>query len=330
MSQVNTELGLTVSAQISLNDAAVRTLFSVASGAISMSNGHGKANAFLATISSNQQQLNLRAWALANGWNGSSAATITVGSGVYIWSNNTSIAGLTIDGSWPGGITLVNNGFIMGKGGGGGGGEPVTAAYNGGPAISLGVSCFITNNSYIAGGGGGGGSGGIDGGSGAGGGGGGAGGGAGGASDGRVASGVGGAVGMSGSDSPFLTDCHCYGCFVLTSGGGGGGRIMPGVGGAGGVAYASGYTSGGGKGGGAGGGGGAMGSDSGGNGGAGGNAGVYGGNSGIGFLGGGGGGGWGASGGNGKLVGGTGGKCINLNGYTVTWNAIGTRYGAIT
>lgn len=43
-SQINTELGLTSTAQISLNDAAVRTLFGVASGAIDMSAGYGKSN----------------------------------------------------------------------------------------------------------------------------------------------------------------------------------------------------------------------------------------------------------------------------------------------
>jgi hypothetical protein len=43
-SNINVELGLTATAQISLNDSAVRTLFGVSSGAISMSQGYGKAN----------------------------------------------------------------------------------------------------------------------------------------------------------------------------------------------------------------------------------------------------------------------------------------------
>jgi hypothetical protein len=44
MSQVNTELSLSSTAQISLNDAAVRTLFVKASGAISLNDGHGKSS----------------------------------------------------------------------------------------------------------------------------------------------------------------------------------------------------------------------------------------------------------------------------------------------
>ena len=43
-SQVDVELGLSATAQISMNDTAVRTLFGVASGAIGMSSGFGKSN----------------------------------------------------------------------------------------------------------------------------------------------------------------------------------------------------------------------------------------------------------------------------------------------
>lgn len=44
LSQVNTELGLSATALISMNDSGLRSLFGIASGAISMSNGYGKAN----------------------------------------------------------------------------------------------------------------------------------------------------------------------------------------------------------------------------------------------------------------------------------------------
>ena len=43
-SQVDVELGYSATAQISMNDSAVRTLFATASGAIAMSNGYGKSN----------------------------------------------------------------------------------------------------------------------------------------------------------------------------------------------------------------------------------------------------------------------------------------------
>jgi len=45
MGQVNTELGLSATAAITLNDAGVRSLFGIASGAISMSDGYGKSSA---------------------------------------------------------------------------------------------------------------------------------------------------------------------------------------------------------------------------------------------------------------------------------------------
>jgi len=86
----------------------------------------------------------------------SSGGVLTIPSGWWIWSDNTSNAGMTID--IP--CTIINNGYIIGKGGNGAG----TIGYNGtagGPAtrINSGVSnVSITNNSgaFIAGGGGGG------------------------------------------------------------------------------------------------------------------------------------------------------------------------------
>jgi len=131
---------------------------------------------FSATITSSiastqASPFNLRTWALANGWDGSEAATITIDSGVYIYSQVSDIGialrspAITINGSWPGGIKLVNNGFITGGGGQGAytfGYPPdasytSNAAYDGSPAISLGTNCTIENNGTIAGGGGGGG-----------------------------------------------------------------------------------------------------------------------------------------------------------------------------
>jgi len=107
---------------------------------------------FTATITSNQQELNLATWATSQGWKPNQPGNITVNSGVYIWSNNTANAALTT-GSWQYGLTLVNNGYIMGMGGNGTSGGN---AFPGGAAINLVTNANIINLGYIAGGGGGG------------------------------------------------------------------------------------------------------------------------------------------------------------------------------
>jgi len=50
LSQVNTELGLSATAQIDMNMTSLRTLFGVSSGQISMSNGQGKSAVALPVI----------------------------------------------------------------------------------------------------------------------------------------------------------------------------------------------------------------------------------------------------------------------------------------
>jgi hypothetical protein len=307
---INVELGLTATAQISLNDSAVRTLFGVSSGAIAMNVGYGKSNAFLATISSNQTNLNLRTWALANGWDGSTAATITIGSGVWIYSTSTGTPALTT-GSFPGGLTIINNGFIAGMGGNG---SPNTSPYTGlpgGNAISLGSNVTINNtnaSAYIGGGGGGGGS--VQGG-----------GGAGGGSGSGAGAGVGGGAGSAGTNG------------TGASGGGKGGGAGGGGGGYGGSGKSTVMYPGGGGGrifAGSGGAGGWQGA------GAGGSANAVGGNrTTTAGPAGGGGGGWGAAGGIGQAgnyAGGAGGKAVALNGYTVTWTSGNTTrvYGAVS
>lgn len=304
-------------------------------------------------ISSNTQNYNLRNDAITAGWNGITplVATVTVNSGIYVWSDSTATAGFDT-GSIPVGSTvnITNNGYIIGKGGRGAGANPAggtttTAAENGGPAMNISYPVSITNNNYIAGGGGGGGGSRLD----AGyvvGGGGGAGGGQGGAN--RIlsvtyAGAGGGGLGASGSNgTERFYDTGSSGVELNTNGAGGG-RILPGTGGgAGGVFYGIGVTSEP-RGGGAGGGGGysywqndvgSNGTDVGGTGGASNTAGDNGAAGSGGRGGGGGGGGWGASGGSGfrntVIALGTGGKAVNLNGNTVTWLANGTRWGAIS
>lgn len=341
LSDVNTELGNSATAEISLGSSDVRGLFGVASGQISLAtDGYGASGQFAFTISSNQQEANLATLATAAGWNGSSETEVTIASGVYIWSDDTATPALTT-GSFPGGLTIVNNGYIMGKGGTGGvatgpssGTKIYVAATNGGPALSITTSSVTinqnTSSSYIGGGGGGGstrsssnnmeGSGG----------GGGAGGGEGGYSNNNNnyrAGGAGGAVGQYGGDgSPSSGNAGDN-----YASGAGGGRIMPGTntgvtsrfsdpapGGSGGGAGGHGYCCtnvGGGYGGGANNAGGSTTwttQDSGQ---------------------GGGGGGWGAVGGTSYSTPGSGGNAVQLNGNSLTWTGgfpSSNIYGAVS
>jgi hypothetical protein len=251
-------------------------------------------------------------------------AILVVNSGVYVYATATNAPALTI-GAFDAADTvkIINNGFIMGKGGDGlaaSGAEGSVAGNPGGPALNLGYSISLTNNSYIAGGGGGGA---ITGGGSNGLGGGGAGGGNGAGTGPFYFGGAGGGPGQVGANGTSTS-----GNFPNYGGGGGGGRVLPGTGGAGGTFPNR--PQGGGAGGGS-----TVGGYGGGSGTAGGSAGNPGADGGIYSIGGGG--GWGARGGNtggtrfvGGAAGGPGGKAINLNGYTVTYITTGTLYGAVS
>jgi hypothetical protein len=337
---INVELGVAGTTTANINQASYRNLAGVPSGTISLSNFYGKSSTFnlTKTISSSTQNYNLLADMQANGFTNGSAFTVnlTIGSGVYIWTDTTATAAFDTGAiSGTGTITITNNGFIMGKGGQGGGLTPSATGTAGGPAINLQRSVTINNtngSAYIGGGGGGGGGvASLNGSQSAGGG---AGGGQGGNSN--NAGGAGGSIGASGSTG--------------NSSGGGGGRIFPGSGGASVNRTGTGSTSG--NGGGAGGGGSVSQS-------------VF--KATYSAAGGGGGGGWGASGGGGVGRGGSspinitsgaggssngvgdtavgvggsggstqagsaGGKAVNLNGNSVTWTSGDTTrvYGAVS
>jgi hypothetical protein len=160
---INVELGVSGTTQASLGQTSYRNLAGVASGAISMSNFYGKANEFAFAIASNQTNANLRTLAVNAGWNQSSKVVATINSGIYISSNSTGTPALTINGSFPGGVQLTNNGLIIGMGGAGGntfaGYGPAYNGSAGGGALSVSVATTITNNGTIGGGGGGGGGG---------------------------------------------------------------------------------------------------------------------------------------------------------------------------
>ena len=229
-------------AYVTPNNTSVPT-----SGAITLSNFYNAVRQFEYTISSNQQQLTINnTWLTGVGWDGSSPVIININSGIYIWSDSTSVGGLTI--ATP--ITLNNNGYIMGRGGNGG-------AYwgnggNGGPALVSSTSGITVNNNsgaFIAGGGGGGASGYCNDRDGktaeSAGGGGGAGGGVGGHGWSNGNGGGGGAIGQAGGNGDsetYITIAYGGGAggggggqyLYYEGGGGGGGRILPGSGGNGG------------------------------------------------------------------------------------------------
>jgi hypothetical protein len=282
----------------------------------------------------------------------SDGGTLEIPADVWVWSDDSTVAALTVD---TPNATIINNGKIIGKGGNGGAGV-------GGPAISItatGVTIDNASGAYIAGGGGGGGTGlyyNSNPGSYMAGGGGGAGGGDGGAQaasndsyyftqnevqggSGVVpagAGGSGGAIGQSGTQPPnTITRRRNWSPYSLMNSYGG---------------YATGYGGGAGGGGGggsnsvpsAGGGGGRILPGTGGagaGGGTGGSAGSAGGNSATSGQRGGGGGGWGAAGGNGfstyrvsgtwyylAMPGGSGGAAVSGTYTQGTW--AGTVYGS--
>jgi hypothetical protein len=167
-SQINTELSLSSTATISLNDAAVRTLAGVGASpaTISITNLSGKSNSYPFSITSNQANANLRSLAVAAGWPGTTKVVATINPGIFVYSTSTGTPALTVNGAFPNGVELVNNGTIQGQGGSGGNGgisyQPPTGGSpgsGGGLALSVSVPITITNNNRIAGGGGGGGGG---------------------------------------------------------------------------------------------------------------------------------------------------------------------------
>ena len=113
---------------------------------------------FTYTQSTNINNVNFRDQAIQAGWDQQVRLIIVVNSGVLIGSTNTSVPAATISGSFPAGVSLTNNGMIIGAGGAGGNafgqsGNP------GGPALSVSSPCVLVNNGIIGGGGGGGGAG---------------------------------------------------------------------------------------------------------------------------------------------------------------------------
>jgi hypothetical protein len=181
---IGVELGRSSTATISMSESAVYTLAGTALGAqVSFSTFYGKSNAytFNQTISNNTTNYNLKSAAIAAGWNQTSVlnATVTINSGVYVYSTSTGSYAFDTGSTFPSGSTLalVNNGTIIGKGGDGGAGGggtgytgngqyPAAGSAGGtggtaGPAFIAQYAISVTNNGVLNGGGGGGGGGGC-------------------------------------------------------------------------------------------------------------------------------------------------------------------------
>ena len=172
LSDIQTEFG--GSAPTALSEYYEAAAGIPASGEIQLAaDFYGTANLFSYTITSNASQVNLNSNAVSAGWDASSPLAVTINSGVTIYSGSTGSYAMVINGSYPGGVTLTNNGTILGRGGAGGHGStsgctgcgcaPSTTAHpggSGGPALQISVAATIVNGSgRISGGGGGGGGG---------------------------------------------------------------------------------------------------------------------------------------------------------------------------
>ena len=143
------------------------------SGAVSLSQFYNAVRQFAFTISTSYTTTqDLRTLALAAGWDGAAPVVATVNSGITLRgaagaggasngaAGGAGSAGLTVTGSFPAGVALINNGTIRGAGGGGGGGNGGNGGA-GGASLIVSTAISITNNGTLSGGGGGGGGGAI-------------------------------------------------------------------------------------------------------------------------------------------------------------------------
>ena len=160
------------SAPISLSEYYGAAAGVPSSGVISIDDLRGKTNIFTFNITSNQTNANLRTLAVNAGWDGTAPVEATINSGVIISGSvaGNSTGALTVNGSWPGGVTLTNKGVIVGRGGKGGNGGSGNARYTanagggggtGGRGLVVSSALTLNNIGTIAGGGGGGGGGGA-------------------------------------------------------------------------------------------------------------------------------------------------------------------------
>ena len=75
--------------------------------------GFGGGGLFRRTITSNQLELSLYDYLRSLGWMPFQPVQLIIDSGVYIWSDSTSTAALTIPSSIQTQVTIINNGYII-------------------------------------------------------------------------------------------------------------------------------------------------------------------------------------------------------------------------
>ena len=167
-------------AQVSLDDTAVRTLAGVPGSGTTIimpTNFYGKSNTVYLnlTIASNTQNYDVYANASASPLYvaGNTVVTVTVNPGVDVGSSSAPSYAMLVPSSFNPGdsVTIVNNGYIVGAGGAGGTGAsgnlgqgpipsqsiPAPPGGTGGNALYVARPTTVTNNSVIGAGGGGGG-----------------------------------------------------------------------------------------------------------------------------------------------------------------------------
>lgn len=165
-SQINTELGRSSNATISLNDAEVRKLAAVGGTGQSTTSGtsmvagglrgHSRVKKTITGTYTTTDLLTLLSPQYSAA--GKTYCTAVIDAGAVIGATNTSSYALTLNGNAGDVIEIVNNGIITGAGGDGSSGYSGNGA-DGGNALNATFPTFITNNGSIWGGGGGGGGG---------------------------------------------------------------------------------------------------------------------------------------------------------------------------
>ena len=158
LSDVNIEIGNSSSTQITMNDYYVRVLAGVPTGQIDMNSLRNQSLVYTITLpdSSTIMDLDVHPYAVSHGWDQVRPLKIIIPAYSIVRPSSTSNAAITIGGTFNLGVTIVNYGYIIGRGGDG-----EILGYNppgnGGTGLAAYVMCTVYNYNIIAGGGGGGG-----------------------------------------------------------------------------------------------------------------------------------------------------------------------------